>query len=115
MARVYDNVKYLKLPVASGKVKDDPVLCGTAITGFAKTDRDSDGYANVQIRGGVYTCSVKGINGSGDSAVVLGDALYYVAADTPNVSKKATGFLIGYALAGVDAGATATIQVLQPA
>lgn len=115
MARIYDNVKFLQLPVASGKVKDDPVLCGTAITGFAMTDRDSNGNANVQIRGGVFTCSVKGIDGSGNSAVAVGDPLYYVAADTPNVSKKTAGFLIGYALETVGSSATATIRVLQPA
>lgn len=60
---------------------------------------------------GCATVSVKGIDGGGNSAVVSGDALYYTDADTPPVSKKATGTLIGHAMGAVASAATATIEI----
>ncbi len=55
--------------------------------------------------------SVKGIDGSGNSAVAVGDAIFYVDADTPKLSKKASGYFFGFAEATVGAGSTATIEV----
>jgi hypothetical protein len=110
--RVYDNVDRLTLAVASGTLSGDPVAVGGFIAGVAMGDRDASGKAVVQVSGAVYTLSVKGINGSGDSAVAIGDILYCTNADTPRVSKKATGAPIGRALATVVAGATSSIRVL---
>ena len=51
-------------------------------------------------------------HGGGNSAVAVGDILYYVNADTPKISKKNTGVRYGYALQTVGSGSTATIRVL---
>src|SRR3954470_4565234 len=89
-------------PASGGPVRWG-VKAGVALTTkdtvTSKTTVKFDGCANL---------SVKGIDGSGNSAVAEGDALYYVDADTPPVSKKATGTLIGHAMAAVGSAATAT-------
>jgi len=87
----------------------DPVRVGD-FCGVALTAERVSGKTSVQLVG-VATLSVKAIDGNGNSAVVVGDTLYYVDADTPVLSKKTAGKKIGYALAAIDAGATATIQV----
>lgn len=63
-------------------------------------------------RRGIVKVSVKAIDGSGNSAVAIGDQLYYVAADTPKINKKNTGVPFGKALGAVTAGSTATIEVI---
>jgi hypothetical protein len=60
---------------------------------------------------GVFQLSVKGVDGGGNAAVAAGDILYYVDADTPKLSKKATGHRFGYALDAVLSGATTSIRV----
>lgn len=87
----------------------DPVLIGQ-IPAVAVTDERTDGTTSVDTEG-VWELSVKGVDGSGNSAVAVGDILYYVAADTPKLSKKATGVRYGYALQAVSSGATATTRV----
>lgn len=86
-----------------------PVVVGQ-IPGVALTDERTDGTTSIQLDG-AFDLSVKGIDGSGNSAVAVGDILYYVAADTPKLSKKATGVRFGYALEAVASAATATIAV----
>ncbi len=87
----------------------DPVRWG-AKAGVALINEDSvDGKTTVKFDG-CARIPVKGINGGGNSAVAEGDALYYVDADTPPVSKKNSGTLIGYAMETVASGATATIE-----
>lgn len=88
----------------------DPVAVGQ-ITGVAQTNTDADGNIVLK-RNGSAELSVKAVDGSGNNAIALGDAIYYVEADTPKLSKKATGVLFGYALGTVTSGATATIEVL---
>ena len=67
---------------------------------------------------GVHLLSVKGVDGGGNSAVAVGDRLYYTDADTPPISKKATGRPVGFAVetetspGTVSSGATTTIPVL---
>jgi predicted RecA/RadA family phage recombinase len=103
-----DNLDYVcthPTTPASG----DPVRIGD-FCGVALTAERSSGKTSVTTRG-VATLSVKGIDGNGNSAVVVGDTLYYVDGDTPVLSKKTAGKKFGYALAAIDAGATATIQV----
>lgn len=98
----------------------DPVLFGD-LPGVALTDVGKGGNAatktSVQFEG-VGEFSVKGINGSGNSAVAPGDVIYYVAGDTPVLSKKATGVRFGVAMGKPDqtgnliaSGSTATIRV----
>lgn len=100
----------LDLVIGSAFLSGDPVLVGTALTGVALTD-GSASVKTVIATKGVYNLPVKGINGSGNSAVAVGDALYYVTGDTPVLSKKATGVLFGYALEPVTSSSTSTIAV----
>ena len=57
--------------------------------------------------------SVKAVDGGGNSAVAIGDSIYYVDADTPVLSKKATGYFFGEAQEAITSGSTATIKVLR--
>lgn len=93
----------------------DPVRYGEMV-GVATTAERTDGTTSVTFKG-VHLLSVKGIDGSGNSAVAVGDKLYYTDADTPPISKKDTGRFVGYAVetktnAGtVASAATTTIPV----
>jgi len=95
-------------------VSGDPVLLGQ-IPGVALTDEAEGGNAAGEITidtGGVYNLSVKGENQSGNSAVAIGDIIYYEAGQTPTLNKDATnGVRFGYALGTVGSGQTATIPV----
>ncbi|MDW8003048.1 MAG: hypothetical protein RMJ39_10395, partial [Deltaproteobacteria bacterium] len=72
---------------------------------------DAQGKVRVVIGGCTTNLQVKAVNDSGNSAVNVGDALYFVATDNPPVSKKESGVFIGYALGSVSAGQTKTITV----
>lgn len=91
----------------------DPVLFGD-LPGVALTDEGKGGNAagktSVKFEG-VVEIPVKGVDGGGNSAVAEGNVLYYVAADTPKVSKKATGVRYGVAMGTVTGGGTSTIRV----
>lgn len=87
----------------------DPVLFGDRV-GVALMDERADGTTTVKWHV-TPDFPVKGVNGSGNSAVAEGDVLYYVAGDTPAISKKVTGVRAGIALGAVAAGATTTIPV----
>lgn len=87
----------------------DPLLVGQ-IPGVALITEAADGLTTVKTNG-VATLSVKGVDGSGNSAVAAGDIIYYVTGDTPKLSKKTSGVRFGYALEAVTSGATATIRV----
>jgi predicted RecA/RadA family phage recombinase len=109
---VYNYTNQLTLPVPEGTKSGDPVAVGD-LAGIAVTDRNSDGNAEVKVKGGpVAALSVKGIDASGNVAVAVGDKLYFTAADTPKIDKKATGTPYGHALGAVTSGATSTINVL---
>lgn len=88
----------------------DPVLCGQ-IPGVALINKDAVDNKTTFARDGAFALSVKGVDGGGNSAVAVGDAIYYVTGDTPKLSKKTAGVLFGYALGTVASGATATITV----
>ncbi len=95
-------------------ISGDPVLVGT-IAGVALTKKGEGGNAATDTTiatEGVFNLSVKGVDGAGNIAVAVGDKIYYVVADTPKLSKKATGALYGKALGTVALGGTATIPVL---
>jgi hypothetical protein len=93
----------------------DPVRIGN-MTGVAQTAKGDGGNAaantSVDLGPSVWNLSVRGVNDGGNSAVAVGDALFYVDADTPKISKKASGYFFGIALDTVGSGATATVQVL---
>lgn len=95
----------------------DPVRYGELV-GIAETDEGDGG--NISTETSVYfgpcvvELSVKGVDGSGNSAVAVGDTLFYVDADTPKISKKASGYFVGYANEAIDSGSTATIEVIKP-
>lgn len=85
-------------------------------TGVVQVSEDAtSGKASVDFGPGVWDLSVKGVNDAGDSAVAIGDNLYYVDADvndgTGFLSKKTGGRYFGQALEAVTSGATATINV----
>lgn len=91
----------------------DPVLFGT-LGGVALTKKGDGGNASTNTSvafEGVFTLSVKGVNGSGNAAIAAGDTVYYVTGDTPKLSAKTTGVKFGVALAAVASGATTAIMV----
>ncbi len=91
-----------------------PVRVGT-IAGVAITKEGEGGNAATETTvatEGVFNLPVKGVDGGGNSAVAIGDKIYYVDADNPKLSKKVAGALFGKALGTVNLGATATIPVL---
>ena len=120
-ATMATNVKYkpaqtLAVPCShpATPASGDPVRFGE-MTGIALTDENSDGDTTVDFGAFVATLSVKGVDGVGNSAVAVGDMLYYTDADDPVLNKKATGRFFGYAMATVGSGATATIDVYHSA
>lgn len=88
----------------------DPVRFGE-LTGVAESAEAADGTTVVVFRG-VVDVSVKGVDGSGNAAVAVGDKIYYVDADTPKLSKKDSGRFFGYAMEAVASAGTDTINVL---
>lgn len=87
-----------------------PVRIGQ-ITGVALGDENADGETVVATKG-VFKLSVKGENNAGNSAVAVGDKLFYEDAATPVLNKdNVAGVFFGYALEAITSGATATIRV----
>jgi predicted RecA/RadA family phage recombinase len=111
--QVYPYTEHLAISEAATDpatpASGDPVLVGQ-IPGVALTAERADGTVTIATDG-VWSLSVKGIDGGGNSAVAVGDIIYYVTGDTPKLSKKATGVRFGYARGTVGTGATATIPV----
>lgn len=57
--------------------------------------------------------SAKAVNDGGNSAIAVGDLLYYVDADTPVISKKATGgIFFGIATSVLASSETGTVKVM---
>lgn len=115
--QVFDEGDQLSLTCSdpATPTSGQPVLVGQ-LPGVALTDERADGTTSVALEG-VFMLSVKGIDGSGNSAVAAGDIIYYVTGDTPKLSKKATGVRFGYAVPSptndgtVGSAATKTIAV----
>ena len=95
--------------IASGQ----PMLVGDqGLAGVCLEDIAAAGVGSVEVPPGVvfdYPC--KGHNGSADTAIAVGDKVYFSAGDAfCDVDSAAA--LFGYALEAVASGATATIEVL---
>jgi predicted RecA/RadA family phage recombinase len=93
---------------ASGILSGAPCILGV-LPGVAVSDAAADGTV-VLDTAGVYSLSVKGTTGS-NSAVAVGDQLYYTDGNTPKIDKTTSGTKFGVALETVGSGATATIKV----
>jgi predicted RecA/RadA family phage recombinase len=107
---VYKDVDNLPFYTNASLESGDPFVVGQ-IPAVAMGDEDAEGYTVGRLVG-VFKLEVKAIDGTGNSAVVIGDKLYYVSGDTPKLNKKNTGVFFGYAYEAINAGATATIKVL---
>lgn len=113
---VFDNPRVLSVVCSdpTTPASGDPVrygnVCGVAVTDEAGGGNPA-GYTSVDFGPAVYDLSVKAVNDTGNSAVAVGDAIFYVDADTPKLSKKQTGYLIGVAMETVTTGSTGTIRV----
>lgn len=102
--------RLLSLAVTDGGVASgDPCLVGQ-MAGVAQMAKNGSNVTTVDTEG-VYALSVKGVDGSGNSAVAVGDVIYYVTADTPKLSKKTSGVRFGIAVGTVTGGGTSTINV----
>lgn len=115
--RVFEKGQYLSVTCSHPAAPDSGQPCRIgSLTGVATTDERTDGKTSVDFGPAVYDLSTKGVNDAGNSAVAAGDALYYVDGDVDDgtgfLSKKDSGFFIGYALEAVTGGSTATIRVL---
>lgn len=98
-------------PAKSG----DPVKLGAALAGVAlKTFSDTiaNGGTGPVALIGVYTLSVKAHNGTSNTAIAIGDKLYYDTALATGVNVNSAGAPIGVALTAVTSGQTTAIPVL---
>jgi predicted RecA/RadA family phage recombinase len=103
--------KTLRVTVDSTVEAGDPVVVGASIKGVALTDYSAtDEKATIDTEG-VFDLSVQAVNDAGNSAVAIGDRLYYVSTDSPVLSKKKSGVPFGIALEAISSGLTATINV----
>jgi hypothetical protein len=59
------------------------------LMGVALMDQDTNSGCTMDFEG-VYALVVAGLNDAGNSAVAVGDPIFYVDGDTPKLSKKAT-------------------------
>lgn len=116
---IYGEVKGLAVVCShpATPASGDPVRFGE-MTGVALTDEGEGGAGSTETvvdftPGNVYDLSVKGVDGSGNAAVAVGDKLYYTDADTPVLNKKTTGRFFGFALEAISSGSTDTIKVMK--
>lgn len=102
----------LTYPASGGKV-GDPGIVGKR-PGILLIDQDANGRATVKFNGS-HRFTVHAVNNSGNSAIALGDELYYdptPGGSNPFINKDATnGIFFGYAATAVASGAIATAVV----
>ncbi len=106
---IIKNSDQLKVYTNSDVNSGETVLVG-GITGVALADEDSDNYTVIR-REGVFDLSVVAHDGSSNSKVSIGDALY-LDASNGTLDKDNTETLFGYALEEIASGKTDTIKVL---
>lgn len=97
------------LTVTASSLSGDPMVIGQ-IPGVLVKNADTSNKSVMQTDG-IFTLSVKGVDGVGNAAIALGAIIYYTAGDTPKLNAKTTGVRFGYALEAVTSGATSSIMV----
>lgn len=105
--------EHVELPTATGLKSGDPIVVGL-IVGVLEIDAEaaSPFMATVDIHGGVYQFTVKGIGASAaNTALTIGGGVYYNVASTPKLSGDPAGTLFGYLLDPVASAATAATGV----
>lgn len=102
----------VSLAVAAGTVSGD-IYRNNDLVGYVQTDRDSDGNASVYIPGDFAEVIL--VYGRGDgvnTAVAVGNLLYFDAADGQINVDATNGVEFGYALAAVTSGESDDILVV---
>lgn len=103
--QIGENITLAKANIDSG----DPILEGKLV-GVANIDTDSEGDIVARVCE-VWDLQVEGVNDGGNSAVVVGDEVYYSEGDDPVINKKKSGIKFGIALEAINSGSTDTIEV----
>lgn len=101
--------KTVKLGVSSGAVSGDFEMVGDLAT-VLLDDADSSDEAVCALEG-VFDLTVNGRVDAGDSAVSVGDKLYWDSGDAQINKDETNGVFMGYALGSVSSGSSATIPV----
>lgn len=97
------------LTPSSGVESGDPVLAGQ-VPGVALID-ETDSKVTVK-HNGVFDLEAEAVDNAGNSAIAVGDILYYDSAATIKINKDATnGVRFGYALEAIGSGNSDTIYV----
>jgi predicted RecA/RadA family phage recombinase len=99
----------ISVVVAAGCAVGDPLIIGD-INCVAETLAAAGGTATVRTQG-VFWLSVKGVDDAGNKSIAVGEQIFFVAADTPKLSRKCAGIFFGWALDAVNASETKTIRV----
>jgi predicted RecA/RadA family phage recombinase len=110
----YKDGRNIDYPVPVGTKSGDPVILGEEkLPAIANIDRQSDGTASVT-RTGSHLLTVKAANAGGNSAVAVGDTIYFDPNLTPKLSKipTAPASKFGMALTTLTSGATGEVEVL---
>ena len=102
----------VSLPVPDGTEIGDPlVVGGVPVVALEDEGNITDLYSTCR-RVGAYNLSVKAVDDSGNTAVAVGDDLYFNSADTPVLSRKKSGEYFGKAIEAITTvGGTSTITV----
>jgi len=103
--------QFIDLLISGGVTVGNPIMVGSI--GGVATVTIAAGETGTICTRGVFDLSVKGIDAVGNSAVAIGDQLFYTTGDTPKINKKASGKFFGYALETVGSSLTDTIKVLR--
>ena len=105
--------KKLYLATAEDAESGDPMVLGGFLPVVLSTDAAAASpYKAAVETDGIFDLSVEAVDDDGNSAVVLGDAIYYNSGDDPVLTKKSTGEFYGVATEAISAGETDTIGVM---
>lgn len=105
--------KFIYIETAANAESGDPMVIGGYLPCVLLTDADSDDSDKATVATeGIFDLSVEAVDGDGNSAVAVGDAIYYDSGDDPVLTKKSDGEFFGIALETLTTGTTGTINVL---
>src|SRR6056297_3112139 len=103
----------LRIGTANGAASGDPMVLGGYLPCVLLTDAESDSpYEATVATQGIFDLSVEAVDDDGNSAVSVGDAIYYTSGDDPVLNKKNSGEFFGVALEDITSGSTDTINIL---